>query len=147
MIRQVIDVDGYWEIVVYFNVDYYLLKPVYEDLEGAGFPKEDIYWFLMTLKAGEAHAMTCSNGYHHESVVLFNKHQSEDDYLDSLVHEAEHVKQAMLNTYMIEDKGEEPAYTIGYLAKRMYKGFKQAVRELKFEIDEKKEKRVFSSPS
>ena len=48
---------------------------------------------------------------------------------------------------MIEDKGEEPAYTIGYLAKRMYKGFKQAVRELKLEIDEKKEKRVFSSPS
>jgi hypothetical protein len=127
MIKQVIDVDGYWEIVVYFNVDYYLLKPVYEDLKDAGFPKEDIYWFLMILKAGEAKAVTCSNGYHHESVVLFNKHQSEDDYLDSLVHEAEHVKQAMLAAYDVEDEGEPPAYTIGHLVERMYHVFGEMV--------------------
>ncbi len=35
------------------------------------------------------------------------------DYINSIVHEAEHIKQAMLKAYRVEDKGEPPAYTIG----------------------------------
>lgn len=42
------------------------------------------------------------------------------DYINSLVHEAEHVKQTMLKEYDVEDEGENPAYTIGYLVKRMW---------------------------
>lgn len=51
--------------------------------------------------------------------MLFNIHKSYYDYVNSIVHEAEHVKQAMLNYYSISDEGEEPAYTIGYLAMKM----------------------------
>ena len=47
------------------------------------------------------------------------------DYIDSVVHEAEHVKQAMLKAYHVEDIGEPPAYTIGYLVGRMWEAFKQ----------------------
>jgi hypothetical protein len=46
------------------------------------------------------------------------------DYISSIVHEAEHVKQAILDTYDIEDKGEAPAYTIGYLVMQMYEVFR-----------------------
>ena len=41
------------------------------------------------------------------------------DYINSIVHEAEHVKQAMLAYYDIEDEGENAAYTIAYIATKM----------------------------
>lgn len=60
-------------------------------------------------------------------VLSSSPHTSPQDYLDSIVHEAEHVKQAMLEAYQIEDKGEPPAYTIGYLVSRMYPVFRNFI--------------------
>ena len=48
-------------------------------------------------------------------------------YNNSIVHEAEHIKQAMLRTYEVEDEGEAPAYTIGYLVSQMWHVFKEMV--------------------
>lgn len=67
---------------------------------------------------------TASNIKRHVSVVLFNRHASPEEYINTIVHEAEHVKQAMLAAYDVEDEGEPPAYTIGYLVMRMYQVFK-----------------------
>ena len=124
MVRQQIDVDGYWKVIVYYDVDFNLLFPVLRELRRIGFPIEDIREILRQLKRGNAKAVTCSNGAYHASVVLFGKHEDKYEYLNSLVHEAEHVKQAMLKTYMIEDDGEPPAYTIGYLVQRMWEVFR-----------------------
>ena len=33
--------------------------------------------------------------------------------------EAEHIKQAMLEVYDVEDEGEAPAYTVGYIAMKI----------------------------
>lgn len=54
--------------------------------------------------------------------------QNAYEYLNSIVHEAEHVKQAMLDEYDIEDAGEYPAYTMGYLVMRMYDVFKDIIQ-------------------
>jgi DNA-binding transcriptional MerR regulator len=124
MVRQQIDVDGYWKVIVYYDVDFSLLFPVLRELRRIGFPIEDIREIFKQLSRDSAKAVTCSNGAKHTSIVLLNPHSSKADYLNSIVHEAEHIKQAMLNTYMIEDKGEPPAYTIGYLVMRMYEVFK-----------------------
>ena len=40
-----------------------------------------------------------------------------------MMHEAVHIKQAMLRAYNVEDVGEAPAYTIGYLISQMYQVF------------------------
>lgn len=127
MVRQQIDVDGYWKVIVYYDVDFSLLFPVLRELRRIGFPVEDIREIFRQLKRDEAKAVTCSNGAYNSSVVLFGKHRDKYDYLNSLVHEAEHVKQAMLKTYMIEDEGELPAYTIGYLVMRMWEVFKNII--------------------
>jgi len=127
MIRQQIDVDGYWKVVVYYDVDFHLLMPVYKELRGIGFPSEDIDLICRQLERGKAKGVTCSNGAYHTSIVLFAKHEDKYDYLNSLVHEAEHIKQAMLKTYMVEDEGEPPAYTIGYLVQRMWEVFRKLI--------------------
>jgi hypothetical protein len=68
-------------------------------------------------------AVTISNLNLYKSVVLFNKHKSYYDYINSIIHEAEHIKQSMLYFYQIDDSGEPPAYTVGYIASQMIKKF------------------------
>jgi len=124
MIRQHFDVESYWEVIIYYNVDYNLFSSIERDLlevQASNKTIEEIYNMMSTFKAK---AVTYSNLKQHISIILLNKHKSEKDYINSIVHEAEHVKQAMLEAYNVEDIGEPPAYTIGYLVGRMWKVFR-----------------------
>ena len=120
MIKQVINIEHYWKVIVYYNIDYNFFDDIAFELKAIGSPVERIYdvYYNMT---HTAKAVTCSNIYKHISVVLFNKHKNKYDYINSIVHEAEHIKQHMLRAYNVADKGEEPAYTVGYIAMRMLK--------------------------
>ena len=79
------------------------------------------------MSTGKALAFTQSNLKKHVSIVGFNRHKNSYDYLNSIVHEVEYIKQAMLEAYSVDDKGEPPAYTIGYLIMRMYDTFKNII--------------------
>jgi hypothetical protein len=124
MIKQVFYTEHYWEVIVYWNVDYDLFSDIAYELLLVGFPRVAIERMRKIMEAGKAKAVTCSSIDDHVSIVLFNHHSSKADYMNSIVHEAEHIKQAMLKAYDVEDKGEPPAYTVGYLASRMYEVFK-----------------------
>lgn len=118
MIKRVINVNGYWKIIVYYNVNYNLFDYIVNDLKAISSPVEEIdrVYYNMT---HSAKAVTISSSKDKTSVVLFNIHKNKYDYINSIVHEAEHVKQAMLNYYDVEDAGEPPAYTVGYLVMKM----------------------------
>ena len=124
MIRQFIDIDGYWKVIVYYNVDYDLFKYIVTDFKKNNVERKTIQSIYNSMLSGNAKAVTYSNLDLHISIVLFNNHTSKSDYINSLVHEAEHIKQAMLEVYNVEDEGEPPAYTIGYLVMRMWEIFK-----------------------
>ena len=118
MIKQTIDIESYWKVIVYYNVDYNFFNDIVLELKAIGSPVEkidDIYYNLKT----KAKAVTCSNIKKHISIVLFNNHKNNYDYINSIVHEAEHIKQHMLKAYNVIDKGEAPAYTVGYIVMRM----------------------------
>ena len=127
MIKQVFQVEHYWEVIVFYSLDYDLFDVVEKDLLNNGASQdvlEEIYYMMYY---GKAKAATYNNFHLHTSVVLFNRHKSKEDYLNSIVHEAEHIKQAMLKAYKVEDEGEPPAYTIGYLVMKMWSVFKNIV--------------------
>ena len=126
MIRQLFYVKHYWKVLVFYDVSQDFFDMITRELAAIGFPEKDIEEIFYEMKYS-AKAVTCSNILYHTSIVLFNSHTSSQDYLDSIVHEAEHVKQAMLEAYQIEDRGEPPAYTIGYLISRMYPIFKSII--------------------
>ena len=119
MIRRVINVENYWKIIVYYNVNYnlfnYIANDLYYEVSSPVEKIDDIYYNLKH----KAKAVTVSSIKNHVSVVAFNKHRTKEDYINSIVHEAEHVKQAMLRTYNIKDEGEAPAYTIGFIVMKM----------------------------
>lgn len=127
MIRQSFDIEQYWRVTVYYELDYGLFNIVHKELLDMGIPEEQIEDLYDIMSSGEVKAVTCSSIRSHISIVLFNRHDSKMDFINSIVHEAEHVKQAMLEAYQVEDKGEPPAYTIGYLISQMYPVFRNII--------------------
>ena len=127
MIRQSFDIEQYWRVIVYYQLDYDLFNIVYNELLDMGISEEQIEELHDTMSLGEAKAVTCSSIRKHVSIVLFNKHDSKTDFINSVIHEAEHVKQAILKAYYVDDEGEPPAYTMGYLVSKMWGVFKQFV--------------------
>ena len=125
MIRYQFDVENYWKVIVFFNMDYNFFSIVSEELINAGFNIQTIKAVYENMYSQKAKAVTCSNPDRNISIVIFNEHKRVDDYINSIVHEAEHIKQAMLRAYNIKDAGENPAYTIGYLVMMMYRGFRE----------------------
>ena len=125
MIKQIFDVDSYWEVVIYWDLDYHFFHYIASDLKAIGFSDTAVKEVKDTMESRRAKAVTCSNYY--TSIVLFNKHKSITDYINSMVHEAVHIKQAMLKAYRVEDKGEAPAYTMGYLVGRMWEVFSRVI--------------------
>ena len=119
MIKQVFNVKHYWKVIVYYNIDYDLFDYIEDDLYSVIYSKKSINKIYNNMSTHKAKAVTISDINQHKSVILFNKHKSYYDYINSIVHEAEPIKQAMLKSYNVEDYGEPPAYTIGFLAMKM----------------------------
>ena len=119
MIRQEFKVKHYWKVVVYYNVDYSLFNYIEEELYDIIHSEKAIDRLYYNMSTYKAKAVTVSSIKKHKSIVLFNYHYSYYDYINSIVHEAEHIKQAMLDAYNVEDYGEPPAYTIGFLSMKM----------------------------
>lgn len=119
--------EHYWEVVVFYDIDYNLFNFIADELYDIGASRNSVANIYHTMYNGNGKAFTYSNIEKHISIVGFNKHDDYYDYLNSIVHEAEHIKQAMLEAYRVEDKGEPPAYTVGYLFVRMYKVFKELI--------------------
>ena len=127
MIKQVFQVKSYWKVIVYWNVDYNFFGIIAKEMEEMGINRKTIDAIYGKMSSGKGKAVTISSIEEHKSIVLFNPHNDIKDYLNSMVHEAEHIKQAMLKAYHVEDIGEPPAYTIGYLVGRMWEVFKRFV--------------------
>lgn len=120
MIKQVINIKKYWKVIVYYNIDYNLFDIIADELKYNKCTDktiDNIYYNMLN----NAKAFTYSNIEKHISIVGFNKHNDKYDYINSIVHEAEHIKQHMLKAYNVDDFGEAPAYTIGYLVMMMLK--------------------------
>lgn len=124
MVKQVFSVESYWKVIIYYNVDYNFFDDILYELRMIGFSDKVIEDTYKRMTSHKALAVTCSSPEYHTSIILFNTHSSEADYINSIVHEAEHVKQAILKAYRVNDVGEAPAYTVGYLVMRMYKTFR-----------------------
>ena len=128
MIRQEFSVEGYWKVIVYYNLDYGLFSVVSRTLLEAGADEDVIHDIYQHMSSYKAKAVTYSNYSKHLSVVLFNRHKTMADFINSIVHEAEHIKQAILTVYGVDDIGEPPAYTIGFLVMKMYYIFRRLIK-------------------
>ena len=119
MIKQIIKIQDYWKVIVYYNIDYNFFSYISNTLKELDCEDITIRRIYDNMYHNDAKAVTISNINLHISVVLFNNHLLKYDYINSIIHECEHIKQSILNAYNIEDKGEPPAYLIGYIGMKL----------------------------
>ena len=100
MIRQDIDVDGYWKIIVCYNV------------------------YLGDYNQGFTH----TNYGNRLSIVGIGKATSKEQFINTIVHEAKHVQTHICNYYDVSEDSEQAAYLIGFIVMRMFKIFKCLLR-------------------
>lgn len=97
MIRQDISIDGYWDLIVCYNV--------YLGQNNAGF--------------------THTNFRKKVSIVGIGIADSKKQMLNTIVHEAKHVQSHICKYYKVPEDGEQAAYLIGYIVMEMFKYFKR----------------------
>lgn len=96
VIKQNINVEDYWEIIVFYNVS--LGKGIY------GYTKTDYTKRL--------------------SIVCISTHQDPDQVFNTIIHEAKHVQSHICKYYNVREDGEQAAYLIGYITMKMFQCFK-----------------------
>lgn len=121
MIKNTFNIDNYWKVIVYFDIDYNFFSIIEKEFYKRNISNKTIKTIYNNMKYNKAKAVTVSIYKYKTSIVLFNKHKSYYDYINSIIHEAEHIKQSILYFYKVDDYGEPPAYTVGYIASQMIK--------------------------
>ena len=101
VIRQDIDIRGYWRVIVYYNIS--LEKGI------EGFTKTDYDKRL--------------------SIVGIGRTYSVENFFNTIIHEAKHVQSHICKYYNVREDGEQAAYLIGYLAMKMFKVFKNLIKK------------------
>lgn len=99
MIRQDIDVAGYWTVIVVYN---------------APLGRKDV-------------GFTYTNLSEKTSIVGIAVTSNQEQFLNTLVHEAKHVQSHICDYYNVPEDGEQAAYLIGFLVQRMHRVFKNMI--------------------
>ncbi len=95
--RQDIDLNGYWHIIVVYNV--------FLGQDNAGFTHTDFNKKL--------------------SIVAIGLASSREQFINTIAHEAKHLQSHICQYYNVEEDTEQAAYLMGYLIERMYSKFKR----------------------
>lgn len=99
MIRQDIDINGYWKIIVAYDVEL--------GQKDSGFTYTDFK--------------------RKQSIVGIGKSTSNSQLLNTITHEAKHVQSHICRYYKIKEDVEDAAYLIGYIVQQMYQVFKNVL--------------------
>lgn len=99
MIRQDIDINGYWKIIVVY---------------GANLGYKDV-------------GFTQTDYNKRTSIVGISNTTTKSELINTIVHEAKHVQTHICNYYNVDEKGEDAAYLIGYIVQQMYFVFRDLI--------------------
>ena len=96
VIRQDINIEGYWKVIILYNV-----------------------WL------GERDTgFTYTNFDKQKSIVGISLTTSKEQFFNTLSHEIKHVQSHICMYYNVEENSESAAYLTGYIVQKMYKVFK-----------------------
>lgn len=100
MIRQDIDINGYWSVTVVYDA------------------------YLGKLNTG----FTYTDSNRRRSVIGISKATSHAQLMNTIVHEAKHLQSHICNYYNVDEDSEDAAYLIGYIIQKMYSVFKTFIK-------------------
>ena len=113
-------VDG-WHVIVYYNAGPQDREELYKALLWLDCPKREAAHTLNIAKHKNT-GFTFSNSDYKTSIVCISNTTSKDQFVSTVVHEAKHVQSHICSFYDIDEDGEEAAYLIGYIVRKIYLG-------------------------
>jgi len=99
MIRQDININGYWKIIVLYNV------------------------YLGKLDTGFTH----TDFKKKRSIIAISYTSSKEQFLNTVVHEIKHAQSHICKYYGVNEDSEEAAYLTGYIAQKMHSVLQQFI--------------------
>lgn len=129
MIKQRFYIERYdWKVVVLYETnkyDYYdiiaILKEICDDKIIFNRVSNNI------LSNHKNTGFTYSNLDINCSLIIISETTSKDEFIDTLVHEIDHLQAHIATVYNIDMKSEEAAYLIGGIAKTMFYVFRKII--------------------
>ena len=120
MIRQEIDIDGWWWVTVFYQPSPDDLTEVTRAYEEVECPWRELWYTQWLIRTGQMNkGYSYSNERQRRSVVFIGRADSWEQFQDTVAHEVRHVVDDIVWFYRVENKGEPPAYTQGELARQM----------------------------
>lgn len=120
MFAQYIQLRG-WNVLVYYNVEPQDFVEIEDSLRQIDCPNKDIRSAFKVLSKSKNTGFTFSNSDYKMSIVCISQTTSASEFVSTAVHEAKHVQSHICQFYKIDEHGEEAAYLIGHLVRKMYK--------------------------
>ena len=120
MIKSVIDIAGYWSIVLFVDVDYDKFNVIESALTDILAPISiiDEIYYKISYKLNSG--VTFTNSEYRSSVVCINKGSTKEQVINTISHEADHVQSAICDYYNVSLDSEDAAYLMGYIVGKMY---------------------------
>ncbi len=124
MIKHYIDIDGAWAFILAYNVGLGDLDDIASWLEALGCDKESISE-ACRVALGTNSGFTFSNDDLRMSLMVISDATSVEQWLDTLVHEIDHLQATICKYYDVELGTEEAAYLQGYIMKKCLEKIKR----------------------
>lgn len=129
MKRQYIEFgNNGWNLEIYYNVQPRDFEEIKIALYELGCSISVVRKTLQTIKHKNT-GFTFTNSMLKTSMVCITAATSVDQFISTVVHEIKHVQSHICSYYNVPEKGEEAAYLIGYIAKRMYRVLRKVIKE------------------
>lgn len=122
MMRQVFELSMLpWRVTVFYASTSYKVDEITDALMQIGCTGEHIETAIDNILSGNADTgLTYSNYSMRESVVVISKASSQDEYMNSIVHELHHLATHIATAYGIPLDSEEVCYIAGETGQKMY---------------------------
>lgn len=119
MLRQMIDIDGWWLVTVIYLPQVHEAEAVAEAFESIGCADDDIGIIRRMISSEWNKGATFSNPYRRRSVMMIGRATSWEQFFDTVLHETKHVVDDITWAYDVMNYGEPPAYLQGYIGRQM----------------------------
>lgn len=121
MLRDYLDIDRHWGILAYYDAlpsDFAQLAPILREF---GCPESEIGRAYSTIhRTNKAFVFTAP--WARMSVMVVGRVTHPSQFLNSLLHEFDHLQDAILQYYQVAHGTEDAAYLQGYLGQIAYEG-------------------------
>ena len=114
MIKRYVDIDGAWAFILAYNIELRDLDELASWLEALGSDEESISK-ACRVALGTNSGFTFSNNDLKMSVMAISNASSVEQWLDTLVHEIDHLQKTICDYYDVALGTEESAYLQGYI--------------------------------